>query len=302
MIRLAQNFAAGLGVAPRYLHHIIKEAILSPRKLRRINRWLFLVVPVLLFLTLFFAFRKIVIDTTLEAKLNAVTVERDQARNDNKELKKNLFDVYIVKEDYKKELKSIADLLYLKNMPIGGFSDDLVDSDQMTIKEARNIVESFKDLQGSFHDMKNFLITRKTMINDVPLMYPVRGDGVVRVSSGFGPRPNPFDPKKPDFHWGVDLVADIGTVVQVTADGTVNNIVYDDSALGRVVYIKHELGFTTVYAHLSQVDVEIGQRVKRGQKVGEVGNSGETTGPHLHYEIHIGDHPVDPMNFLSTSP
>jgi murein DD-endopeptidase MepM/ murein hydrolase activator NlpD len=263
---------------------------------------LFLVVPVLLFLTLFFAFRKVVVDATLQAKLNTATIERDQERQDNKELKKNLFDVYKIKEDYKKELKEIADLLYLKNMPMGGFSDDLVDSDQMTIKAARNTVESFKDLQGSFHDMKNFLITRKTMINDVPLIYPVRGDGVVKVSSGFGPRQDPLHPKKPDFHWGVDLVADVGTIVQATADGEVDNIVYDDPALGNVIYIKHALGFTTVYAHLSQVDVQIGQKVKRGQKIGAVGDSGETTGSHLHYEIHIGDHSVDPMNFISTSP
>lgn len=275
---------------------------MSPRKLRRVNRWLFLVVPVLLFFTLFFAFRKVVVDATLQAKYNTAIIERDQERQDNKELKKDLFEVYKVKEGYKKELKEVADLLYLKNMPMGGFSDDLVDSDQMTIKAARNTVESFKDLQSSFHDMKNFLITRKTMINDVPLIYPVRGDGVVKVSSGFGPRENPFSPKKPDFHWGVDLVADVGTIVQVTADGEVDNIKYDDSVLGNVVFIRHALGFTTVYAHLSKVFADIGQKVKRGQKIGEVGDSGETTGPHLHYEIHIGDHPVDPMDFLSTSP
>jgi murein DD-endopeptidase MepM/ murein hydrolase activator NlpD len=274
---------------------------MSPKKLRRVNRWLFLIVPVLLFLTLFFAFRKTTVDATLQAKLNTANIKLGQALQDNKELKTNLYDVYLIKEDYRKELNDIDGLLYFKKMPIGGADLNLVDSDQMTIKTAQNIVSSFKDLQGSFQDMKNFLMTRKTMIDDVPLAYPIRGDGVVRVSSGFGPRPNPFNPKLQDFHPGVDLVADIGTVVQATADGVVERVEVSDS-LGNVVYIKHALGYTTVYAHLSQVAVEIGQKVKRGDKVGEVGDTGETTGPHLHYEIHVGDHPVDPMNFLSTTP
>ena len=262
----------------------------------------FIIIPIIV-VAFFFGFRKSVTTATLNAKYEAMQIELQKTKDEEDSYKKLYFDLYIVKEDYRKQLSEIADLLFLKPVPVGGLTlDPIKGSDQLTIKAVKNTVESFKELQTSFHDIKSFLITRKTIINDVPFVYPLRGDGVVKISSGYGFRKDPFDETKLSFHGGVDLVANQGDPVQATADGIVEESGLTTNGYGLVVIVRHTLGFETVYAHLSETTVKVGQKVKRGDIVGKVGITGETTGPHLHYEIHIGDHTVDPMDFLSAQP
>ena len=86
-----------------------------------------------------------------------------------------------------------------------------------------------------------------------------------------------------------------------TADGKVLYVVRDNAELGKIIVLEHEYGFTTAYAHLSKVLVKKNQIVKRGQIIGEAGESGKALGPHLHYEIHIDGTPIDPLDFLSVN-
>ena len=276
-----------------------------PKKARNIfkkNYLYFILIPVIA-LTFFFGFRKTITDTSANAKLTATQIELQKIKDEEDSYKKTVFDLYTVKEDYRKQLIEISDLLFLKPMPVGGATiDPIKGTDQLTIKAARNMVESFKELQNSFHDIKGFLVTRKTIINDVPFVYPLRGDGTVRISSGYGWRKSPFDENKLDFHGGVDLVANEGDPVQATADGIVEDSENSNPGYGMVIVLKHSLGFETIYAHLSEIDVKYGQKIKRGEIVGKVGITGETTGPHLHYEIRIGGNSQDPMPFLGATP
>ncbi len=126
----------------------------------------------------------------------------------------------------------------------------------------------------------------------VPSVWPVRG----HVSGGFGERLDPLNGEGA-FHSGMDIAAPAGTAVMATADG----IVFasgTESGYGNSVLIDHGFGITTKYCHLSRVDVVIGQEVKQGQVIGAVGETGRATGPHLHYEVHVHETPVNPAKYL----
>lgn len=120
-----------------------------------------------------------------------------------------------------------------------------------------------------------------------------------RYTSGFGGRNDPLGRGYRN-HEGQDLAGDYGSPVLATADGT---IIYAgwESGYGRLVKIKHDFGVETRYGHLAQIRVEVGQRVSRGDRIGDMGNSGRSTGTHLHYEIRLSGKAVDPMTFIKAA-
>ena len=122
-------------------------------------------------------------------------------------------------------------------------------------------------------------------------LYPVRG----RLSSTFGSRPDPFTDVV-RFHNGVDIVARLGTAVSAAMSGSVAAIGFNAN-YGRYVFLQHA-GYQTMYAHLNRIVISTGQKVAQGQKIGELGNTGYSTGPHLHFSIYKGSEPVDPLRFL----
>jgi murein DD-endopeptidase MepM/ murein hydrolase activator NlpD len=128
----------------------------------------------------------------------------------------------------------------------------------------------------------------------LPFAMPVKDR--FRWTSGFGYR---RDPKGAGnrMHEGTDMAGAYGTPIHATADGVVTHAGWD-SGYGRQVTIRHDFGVETVYAHLSAVGVSVGQRVSRGDRIGDMGNSGRSTGTHLHYEVHLNGTPVNPMTFI----
>jgi murein DD-endopeptidase MepM/ murein hydrolase activator NlpD len=138
-------------------------------------------------------------------------------------------------------------------------------------------------------------VTRLTRtLATIPVRKPL--DGGLDLQSGFGVRVDPFL-GTPAMHTGLDLHGETGDPVRATADGTVVAAGWS-GGYGRVVDIDHHNGLTTRYAHLSSIDVRVGQSVKRGQIVGKVGSTGRSTGPHLHYETRLKGEAVDPQKFL----
>jgi murein DD-endopeptidase MepM/ murein hydrolase activator NlpD len=128
----------------------------------------------------------------------------------------------------------------------------------------------------------------------VPYRKPVIGE--VEFTSGFGVRSDPFL-GRPAMHTGLDFRAQTGDPVRATANGKVINSGWS-GGYGRMVEIDHGNGLSTRYGHLSQIDVKVGDGVKIGQVIGEVGSTGRSTGPHLHYETRIDGEAVDPQKFL----
>ncbi len=117
-----------------------------------------------------------------------------------------------------------------------------------------------------------------------------------RYTSGFGYRQDPKGAGR-RMHEGTDFAAAYGTPIHATGDGVVIQAGWD-SGYGRAIQIRHDFGIVTRYGHLSEIGVKVGQRVSRGDQIGDMGNSGRSTGTHLHYEVLIGGSPVNPMNFI----
>lgn len=130
----------------------------------------------------------------------------------------------------------------------------------------------------------------------VPAGWPVNG----RLESGYGVRSDPFSGEGA-YHTGLDISASIGTHVSATADGVVVQAGMSNGfgGYGRLVIVDHGNGYQTYYAHLSRVSVMAGQLIRQGDIVGDVGTSGRSTGPHLHYEVRVGAAPVNPYRFLN---
>jgi len=128
--------------------------------------------------------------------------------------------------------------------------------------------------------------------SSVPSIWPVHG----AVSAGFGERIDPLNGEGA-FHSGMDIAAPTGTEVMASADGMVLSA-GPEAGYGNAILLDHGNGMTTKYGHLSEIDIVVGQEVKRGQIIGAVGSTGRTTGPHLHYEVHIHDAPVNPATYL----
>jgi murein DD-endopeptidase MepM/ murein hydrolase activator NlpD len=130
-----------------------------------------------------------------------------------------------------------------------------------------------------------------------PFSMPV--NGAVRFTSGFGGRNDPFG-RGWRRHEGQDLAGAYGTPILATADGVVTFAGWE-SGYGRLIKVKHDFGIETRYGHLSQIRVNVGDRVSRGERIGDMGNSGRSTGTHLHYEIRIGGDAINPMTFIKAA-
>lgn len=148
------------------------------------------------------------------------------------------------------------------------------------------------DLQAKIKELTKVQEDKLTYIASTPSIWPVKG----WVTSDFGYRRSPFTLAS-DFHPGLDIAAAWGTPVVSPADGVVT---YSGikNGYGKMVVIDHGFGITTRYGHTSELLVEEGQKIKRGAKIALVGNTGHSTGPHLHYEIHVDGVPVDPMQYI----
>jgi murein DD-endopeptidase MepM/ murein hydrolase activator NlpD len=134
-----------------------------------------------------------------------------------------------------------------------------------------------------------------TELADAPSIWPVEG----RVASGFGVREDPINGEG-SFHTGVDIDAPYGTPVRAAADGDATGASMG-AGYGRQVVLDHGHGVLTVYGHLSAIAVIAGQHVTRGEVIGYVGQSGRATGPHLHYEVRVGNVPVNPHKYLRST-
>ncbi len=189
-------------------------------------------------------------------------------------------------------LKSIAGMppLTARKQPtdsklgMGGFSTGSTNSDLSALEKRAELLEN------SLLHLQSYIQTERPF--STPSIYPAEGF----VSSYFGSRLNPFT-TMPDFHQGIDISNDVGTPVLATAQGTVVLAGYVGS-FGLTVEIEHENGIKTIFGHLARIHVKPGQTVSRGHQIGVMGNTGMSTGPHVHYEIRIGDQPVNPRPYL----
>ncbi len=157
---------------------------------------------------------------------------------------------------------------------------------------ARQMVVQSKSLD----EVGALVLRKQEMLASIPAVQPIANDDLTQTASGFGWRMHPIH-KIMKFHAGMDFTAKTGTPIHATGDGVVVYAEYGTNGYGMHVIVDHGFDYQTLYAHLSKLEVRKGQRVKRGDVVGLVGNTGLSVGPHLHYEVHKGGQPMDPANF-----
>jgi len=161
------------------------------------------------------------------------------------------------------------------------------------IFQLRDLQHDFINLTNVVKTLKNFIAVRTQVINDTPSIIPNRG----HISSLFGWRRSPFGFGR-DFHTGIDIAAPPGVPIRSTAPGVVISAGWG-GGYGFMVKIRHKYGFQTIYGHCLRINVKPGERVKKGQIISYVGQTGSATGNHCHYEIRVGKSAINPYPYMS---
>jgi murein DD-endopeptidase MepM/ murein hydrolase activator NlpD len=148
----------------------------------------------------------------------------------------------------------------------------------------------------SYDELIKMAENKGDMLKSVPAIIPISNKDLTRTASGFGWRIHPYY-KISKFHYGMDFTAPAGTDVYATGNGIVVDVSSSQRGLGKHITIDHGFGYTSTYAHLSNFNVRVGQRVQRGDIIGYVGSTGMSVANHLHYEIKLNGINVDPVNY-----
>jgi murein DD-endopeptidase MepM/ murein hydrolase activator NlpD len=148
----------------------------------------------------------------------------------------------------------------------------------------------------SFDQLIILARNKEEMLKSLPAIIPISNKDLTRTASGYGWRIHPYY-KISKFHYGMDFTAPFGTDVYATGNGTVVDIQSSQRGLGKHIVIDHGFGYTSIYAHLSNFNVRVGQKIQRGDIIGYVGSTGMSVANHLHYEIKLNGVNVDPVNY-----
>lgn len=177
--------------------------------------------------------------------------------------------------------------------------DGYVNSD-MVVNTAKRIDVLSSQLyvqSKSFDEIYEMAKNKSEMLCCIPAIMPVKDTDIYRISSHYGQRTDPFY-KVTKFHGGIDFSGPIGLGIYATGDGEVIKIQKAKNGYGNNILIDHGYGYKTRYAHLDEIYVKKGDKVKRGQEIGTMGNTGKSTAPHLHYEVIKNNKTVNPINFF----
>lgn len=178
---------------------------------------------------------------------------------------------------------------------LAGFSSSQVVID--TRKRLDQLTRQLVVQSRSLDEVATMVMLKQEMLASIPSIQPVANEDLTSTAGGFGWRIHPIH-KINKFHAGMDFTAKTGTPIYATGDGRVTFADYATNGYGLHVVIDHGYDYQTLYAHMSKIEVKRGQKVKRGDVIGYIGNTGLSAGPHLHYEVHKGGEPVDPVNFF----
>jgi len=158
--------------------------------------------------------------------------------------------------------------------------------------DMENLKNQIKITMETVGEIKDYLSQQRDLYLSTPKGWPVDGN----ISSHFGNRDHPRS-GEPQFHTGVDIAADPGRPVRATADGVVSFADWSGGS-GNLIALEHGNGFSTYYAHNKMLNVKVGHKVKRGDIIGYIGSTGNSTGPHVHYEVWKEGKPVNPVTYF----
>lgn len=241
------------------------------------------------FLTIAYGAYKLSQHAYVVAKLNLMQHENRRLRDENSEARNNMDKLQgrlAMIETTSRQLAEASGIAPVSNtIGSGGPVNDIADLEQTT-----------SSLEVQLRQLKDVFDKNQVKLASTPSGWPVRG----YITDGFGMRSNPFGGGGSENHPGLDISAPFGTAINATADGIVI-FAGVHGGYGNVVVVDHGYGVTTRYAHMSRIDVKVGDPVTRNKPLGAVGSTGRSTAPHCHYEVRLQDRPVNPMSYVVTA-
>lgn len=173
------------------------------------------------------------------------------------------------------------------------------DNSKLVINTSRRLDELTKRVvvhSKSLDEINALAENKEALLASIPAIQPVKNEDLNRMASGFGMRMDPIY-KIRKMHSGMDFSAPVGTEIFATGEAVVKDIQRNKRGYGNLIILDHGFGIETYYAHLSDFNVRKNQKVSRGEVIGYVGNTGKSSGPHLHYEVRRNGRPVNPINY-----
>ncbi|QMU99598.1 peptidoglycan DD-metalloendopeptidase family protein [Borrelia sp. A-FGy1] len=268
----------------------------------------------LFFLVIFIGFVLLTVNyVTLTSIVKSTEKNYELAESEIEDFRNIVVEINSVANNFSRVLDELRTSLKIKESSIdlnrnkldGDFVDflDLQVLDANVIKELSDLKNVKSTIEGSIAPLKSIvklLHSQNKLLNDIPSLWPIiKGDGI--ISLHFGPAIEPFT-RQWYIHKGIDLAGvRIGTAIVAAADGEVIRASHQSTGYGNFVQIKHKYGLSTLYAHLSRLNTSKGSYVKKGQVIGFLGQTGYSTGPHLHYEVRIGSQVINPDMYLNLS-
>jgi septal ring factor EnvC (AmiA/AmiB activator) len=229
--------------------------------------------------------------SVLEERMKQLELQMDEIENRDNNVYRSIFEsspipdsARIKDQEIKREVKLVQSL----------GETELVKS--MT-NQLNNLSLRLAFQAKSFVEIANLVKNKEKLIAAIPSIQPVSNKNLNRIASGFGYRIDPIY-KDRRLHAGLDFTAASGTPIYATADGVVRDAGFNTGGYGNRVLINHGFGYETTYSHMYKVKARVGERVKRGEVIGYIGNTGKSTGPHLHYEVHRNGIAVDPIYYF----
>lgn len=206
---------------------------------------------------------------------------------------KNIHKILFESEPYTASLDSVNKfeaqnrLNEMNNMELG---DELLERTSMLYQRAYNV-------NAKIDQMQQYIEANRELVSTIPAIQPIENADFSLLTASYGNRIHPFY-KTMKMHRGIDFSIPVGTAVFATADGTVEQIAMRGQNSGTTIMLKHSNLYKTFYAHLDNVLVSVGQKIKRGDVIAFSGNTGLSFAPHLHYEVRLRGKQVDPIDYF----
>lgn len=226
----------------------------------------------------------------LNRKMTQIEEVLDNLQERDNQIYRVIFESNPIPDDVRKA--GFGGVNRYKNLEGFSNSDMIISSSKKIDILSKQVVVQSKSLD----EVQRMALDKGALLSAIPSIQPIKNDDLTRMASGYGWRTDPFT-KARRRHKGMDFTAPTGTPVYATSDGTVTRVSSRSPGFGKHILLNHGFGYETLYAHLDDYNVKYRQKVKRGDVIGYVGNTGRSTGPHLHYEVRKDGASINPINF-----
>lgn len=262
------------------------------------------IVLAVIYSVVFYAFFDSPKDKGLKRQISELKINYDLVQQDCKRMEAALADLQERDDNiYRTIFETEPVHSSIREAGIGGTNNyqDLEGKENSEIvisvkKQLDKIMKKIYVQSVSYDEVIKLAKNKEAMLASIPAIQPISNIDLTRTASGWGWRIHPIY-KIRKFHEGMDFTAPTGTDIYATGDGVIAEVESSHRGYGNKIIIDHGYGYKTLYAHMYAFNVKVGQKVKRGDVIGRVGNTGLSTAPHLHYEVSLNGEKVNPVNY-----